>query len=238
MIDIHPPHHAANTWRDFFVHIATIVLGLLIAVALEQTVEYVHHRHQLRDLREQMHDVLEKNRDSTPYNMEIAARVRASLQSIQARIAAGSAQPAPPATIPAVDLFPRVPSIAPYEAAKENGTVALLTSEEIRIYNRLALQRDFLLLNVRELNESFRDLDSFEERFVDSPGNRVFAGVRPNLDTAKLSSTEREQYAILVANVIKRLDILCERIDLFDREGRAVLNGVRDEGELLRTSSR
>ncbi len=139
MLDVHPPHSATHTWRDFFLHIATIVVGLLIAVGLEQIVEYAHHRHQLGDLREQMRDVLEKNRDSTPYNMEIAARLRASFQSIQARIATGGAQAAPPLTLPAVDLFPRVPSIAPYEAAKENGTVALLTSEEIRIYNRLAL---------------------------------------------------------------------------------------------------
>jgi hypothetical protein len=29
MLDIHPPHHAASTWRDFFVHIAAIVIGLL-----------------------------------------------------------------------------------------------------------------------------------------------------------------------------------------------------------------
>ena len=32
MLDVHPPHHAANTWRDFFIHIATIVIGLLIAI--------------------------------------------------------------------------------------------------------------------------------------------------------------------------------------------------------------
>src|ERR1017187_10104742 len=36
MLDIHPAHHAASTWRDFFIHIATIVLGLLIAIGLEQ----------------------------------------------------------------------------------------------------------------------------------------------------------------------------------------------------------
>jgi hypothetical protein len=45
MLDVHPAHHAATTWRDFFIHIATIVLGLLIAISLEQTVEYFHHRH-------------------------------------------------------------------------------------------------------------------------------------------------------------------------------------------------
>ena len=36
MLDVHPAHHAASTWRDFFIHIATIVLGLLIAIGLER----------------------------------------------------------------------------------------------------------------------------------------------------------------------------------------------------------
>jgi hypothetical protein len=52
MLDVHPPHHAATTWRDFIIHIATIVVGLLIAVGLEQTVEYIHHRHQVAETRE------------------------------------------------------------------------------------------------------------------------------------------------------------------------------------------
>ena len=52
MLDVHPAHHAASTWRDFFIHIATIVVGLLIAVGLEQTVEYFHHRHQVAETRE------------------------------------------------------------------------------------------------------------------------------------------------------------------------------------------
>ncbi len=38
MLDVHPPHKAAHTFKDFFIHIATIVIGLLIAVGLEQTV--------------------------------------------------------------------------------------------------------------------------------------------------------------------------------------------------------
>src|ERR1700677_797621 len=67
MLDVHPAHHAANTWREFFIHIATIVIGLLIAVGLEQTVEYFHHQHQLRDVRQgiladaslYLHDVAE-----------------------------------------------------------------------------------------------------------------------------------------------------------------------------------
>ena len=33
MSDVHPPHEASHTWKDFFIHIATITIGLLIADA-------------------------------------------------------------------------------------------------------------------------------------------------------------------------------------------------------------
>jgi hypothetical protein len=49
MLDVHPPHQAAHTWKDFFIHIATIVIGLIIAVGLEQTVEWLHRKHELRE---------------------------------------------------------------------------------------------------------------------------------------------------------------------------------------------
>ena len=62
MLDVHPPHHAANTWRDFLIHIATIVIGLLIAVGLEQTVEAIHHRHQRHQLVESLIDDTRRTR--------------------------------------------------------------------------------------------------------------------------------------------------------------------------------
>jgi hypothetical protein len=52
MLDVDPPHHAIGTWRDFFIHIATIVVGLLIAIGLEQTVESIHEHHELNATRE------------------------------------------------------------------------------------------------------------------------------------------------------------------------------------------
>ena len=61
MLDVHPPHHAASTWRDFFIHIATIVIGLLIAVGLEQSVEWLHHRHQVAETREALRLEREEN---------------------------------------------------------------------------------------------------------------------------------------------------------------------------------
>lgn len=43
-MEIHPPQHGIQSWREFLLHMTTIVLGILIAIGLEQTVEWVHHQ--------------------------------------------------------------------------------------------------------------------------------------------------------------------------------------------------
>ncbi len=45
MLDVHPPTEPVHGWRDFFIHLATITIGLLIALSLERCVEWQHHRH-------------------------------------------------------------------------------------------------------------------------------------------------------------------------------------------------
>jgi hypothetical protein len=52
MIEPHAPHHPVTGWRDIFIHIGVVTVGLLIAIGLEQTVEYFHHRHQVAEIRE------------------------------------------------------------------------------------------------------------------------------------------------------------------------------------------
>jgi hypothetical protein len=54
MLDIHPLQEVVHTWKSFLIHIATIVIGLLIAISLEQTVEYLHHRHQAHEARRRL----------------------------------------------------------------------------------------------------------------------------------------------------------------------------------------
>ena len=64
MLEVHPAHHAASSWKEFFIHIATIVLGLLIAVGLEQAVEHFHHRREVTEVREELRGEREANKDS------------------------------------------------------------------------------------------------------------------------------------------------------------------------------
>lgn len=50
-MDIHKPK-AAHSWREFLVEIGTIICGILIALGLEQVVEWMHWRHQVAEARE------------------------------------------------------------------------------------------------------------------------------------------------------------------------------------------
>jgi hypothetical protein len=85
MLDIHPAHHAATTWRDFFIHIATIhiatiVFGLLIAIGLEQTVEYFHHRHLAAEARRALIEERKTNESSNGFNIFATRRHQQDLQ--------------------------------------------------------------------------------------------------------------------------------------------------------------
>jgi len=50
-VDVHPPTEPIRSWRDFLLHLLTITIGLLIALALEFLVETVHFHHLVRETR-------------------------------------------------------------------------------------------------------------------------------------------------------------------------------------------
>jgi hypothetical protein len=63
VIDVHAPHGGVHTWKDFWIHLGTITLGLLIAISLEQSVEWVHHRLERHQLEEDLHAEAARNHD-------------------------------------------------------------------------------------------------------------------------------------------------------------------------------
>ena len=68
MLDVHPAHHAANSWRDFFIHIATHrPRPHHRRRPREQTVEYFHHLLEVADAREALrHPNTAVTANSTP----------------------------------------------------------------------------------------------------------------------------------------------------------------------------
>jgi hypothetical protein len=64
VIDVHPPHEPIHCWRDFFLHLTTITIGLLIALSLEGLVEWHHHRALAHEAQVSLHREIAKNESS------------------------------------------------------------------------------------------------------------------------------------------------------------------------------
>jgi hypothetical protein len=152
MLDVHPPHHAANTWRDFFIHIATIVVGLLIAICLEQTVELLHHRNQRHQLQDDLRGEAEQNLQIIDRDLKMQALEPWFEQASHAASAPGkstvqvSLLPAPclPGSVGTAAYRYFAPSQAVWTTAKEGGLVALLPVDQSRMQARLAHNYDLL----------------------------------------------------------------------------------------------
>lgn len=60
-MEVHPPHGPIHSVKEFMVHLLAITIGLLIALGLESSVEWVHHRHLARDARENIFQEVRAN---------------------------------------------------------------------------------------------------------------------------------------------------------------------------------
>jgi hypothetical protein len=138
MLDVHAPHQSVHTWKDFFIHIATIVIGLIIAVGLEQSVEAIHRRHEVAALRENLH--AESLQILADARRAEAAQVY-ELDWLKARIAQAQAavfehRPIEPREPSHVPVFAS-PDIPIWRSAKAGTQTPLLTKGEVNAYSEV-----------------------------------------------------------------------------------------------------
>jgi hypothetical protein len=69
-MDVHAPHQPVHTWRDFAIHLTIVTIGLFIALSLEAFVEYMHHRHLVREARENIRQELQDNHEAAQKNLD------------------------------------------------------------------------------------------------------------------------------------------------------------------------
>jgi hypothetical protein len=140
MIEVHPPHEDVHTWRQFFIHIAAITIGLLIAIGLEQTVVYFHHRHQLQEARRELAVELESNRRVLGINLEATRKVMADLDADMALLRAAQTSPASQSPEPIGSKLVYGlgnfywPKDGTWQAVKQNGSLGLMAHDELHYY--------------------------------------------------------------------------------------------------------
>jgi hypothetical protein len=86
-MEVHAPHEKVHTWRDFFIHLAIMTVGLFIALMLEGLVEYGHHRHVVREARENIRHEIEDNHKAAQEDLlsiqQDMDRIKANIETLR-----------------------------------------------------------------------------------------------------------------------------------------------------------
>ncbi len=191
MLDVHTPHHALQGWRSFFAHIATITVGLLIALGLEQTAEHFHHRAQVEEMRESLR---QEGLDTQTIVSENSRAIDATIAKIDRsidRIQASERVEHPDEVILAI------PSDSAWAAARDSGLLSLAPRTLVDNYWKVYYLQEAAVIQIRT---TYVELDNLNAMFRIHP------------DTAVLSPAERETMLMSFARYREKLKIL--KLDL------------------------
>jgi hypothetical protein len=143
MIDIHPPHHSVSTRREFFVHLFIVVLGILIAIGLEQTVEYLHHRHLAAEATRALVGERHLDEEANQLNIFATERHERDLQHDLAALHAVRAhQPLPPGPF-IIQHVSYIYATEEWRKVHQSGTINYLTGGIGFINYRYEIQDSF-----------------------------------------------------------------------------------------------
>lgn len=154
-VEIHAPDEPVHSWRQFFIHLAIVSIGLLIALGLEALVERHHHRLLVREARENIAREIAENRQQLQDNLKAIhadeTRMTANLRLLAAFRDTGS--------LPAGNKlqynleWSRLADTA-WSTARDTGALGHMPYAEVQCYAGIYAQQD--IVNARAL-EVFRD---------------------------------------------------------------------------------
>lgn len=227
MLDVHPPHAPTHTWRDFFIHVGTICVGLLIAVGLEQGVEALHRTHERRDLIEAFGAECDNNVKSLD---SVVHQLRANVIFLHQLMA--QLRDAKPETgfitvnIPAGSLWIsyHTPSRSVWSAAKANAKVGLLPDDLAQVYNRVDFEGEKFDSLLANRNSSWEHILYF--------GIRTGIEIRPGT-TVRLSLAQRDEAEKLLDEYAGIQDTRLSFASEWLGASHAVLEGVRTREAML-----
>ena len=208
MLDVHVPHGKMIGVKDFFLHLLTIVIGLLIALGLEGWVEYEHHRHvahQAEDglraeiannahlvgpIRQQIKD----HQKELEANQKFLAEMRAHRHATGSRITLGSGK------------FDDIS----WKTAQNTGAIAYMSYKDAQTFSNIYLEQDEFLRVGRLSTEDTLNCASL---FNSHPDDWVPSPAQNDIITDRMGKAQQD--LMLLVAIVNELD---ERYQKFESE--------------------
>ena len=188
-MDVHPPHEPVHTWRDAVVHLGIVTVGLFIALSLEGLVEYVHHRHIVREARENIRRELRDNQEAARFDI---AQIAPNTKRVQANIAALHIVETNPHAQPPMSYEVNFSPLhdAAWKSARDTGALGYMPYAEV-------VQDDELYSLQERVNE---DMTTIFRRETESLGPVIAANQFTDVPLVDLQFAVREN-AIAISNL-------------------------------------
>jgi type II secretory pathway pseudopilin PulG len=225
MLEVHAPHEVLHTWKGFFVHIATIVIGLFVAVAIEQSVEALQRRHEVTalrgDLQTESRQIIADARESEAAHLYelrwLKTRIAQTQDAVWKRNPIGPSEP---------NQMPRYssPDIPIWRSAKAAGRTGLLTKGEVTAYAEVEYVQGHLDELESVKNTAERAIRSFNREFPLLPNGR------PDLSNA--SPDDLHTYLGLLTTAYEAMGTYIHWLRIITGAESAVADGKADLAEI------
>ncbi len=207
MLDIHPPHAPTHSWSDFFIHIATIAVGLLLALGLEQGVEAVHRHHERVDLLEDLkQENLSRADQLRTTNDSVSVVEKRTGNILHAALAAPLSNGTITITVPAEPTKAtngvERPASAVLSAATSSGLVSVLSRQEIERWEQVDYLAQLGQHDFEATQADFRAIDAVCEHL----GTPLVAGSTVHMSVAGRDELTRALGVMLVSLATLRSD--------------------------------
>ncbi|MGE5321394.1 MAG: hypothetical protein ACM3SW_00935 [Actinomycetota bacterium] len=138
-MDVHPPHGAIHGWRDFFVHLIVITLGLLIALGLEGIVEWGHDKHLVHTAEANLRAELQANRKTLADDLRFLDEGQKLMESNLSILSTYKTNHARGEL--RFNWIWNSPSSAAWDTARNTGAVALMNYQDAETYSDIYRQQ-------------------------------------------------------------------------------------------------
>ena len=191
-MDIHPPYGPIHSFKDFFLHLLTVILGILIALSLEGLIEWRHHRSLAEEARSNLTVEIRENRQLLTGGLAAAPdaeqRLKATIETIEA-YRKNHRDDRTSKLDWSFGLFPL--SATAWSTAASTGAPGYMDYSEVKAYTRAyVLQEEFLTMQQSTLGK-WLDLQKWLTR-------RDPKGGLSNMNNEELSQIEADASAALL----------------------------------------
>jgi hypothetical protein len=194
MLDVHPPHEKMHGFKDFLLHLFTITVGLLIALALEGCAERWHHRELRREADENLRQEIRDNTEEIATMRSEIAREETNLTGALAFLQARRAKKE--YDIHSINLGFSIGNLsdASSRTASATGALSYMEYSHVQRYASVyQLQDKFDVLQLQTFND-FLQLQSYVVNGFDpdkvTPEEAVSAAVEVRRAFARLKALD------------------------------------------------